>query len=116
MHAGKKIKILRTIRNLSQQQLADRINRTRALVSHIEQSGKVNHYTLLEILKVFKMTEAEFINYHPKEISSPYSGEDLKKEVTELKDQLSRLKKDYENLEEKVELYKKLIQSLEKRK
>ena len=49
MEIGKKIKILRAEKGISQQQLADSINKTRALISHIEVTSKVNYYTLNEI-------------------------------------------------------------------
>lgn len=36
----------------TQQELAEKINRTRPLVSHIERTGKANHYTLRAICGV----------------------------------------------------------------
>ena len=49
MNIGKKIKVLRAEKGVSQQQLADLINKTRTLISHIEVTSKVNFYTLNEI-------------------------------------------------------------------
>jgi len=46
MHLGKKIKLARVSKSLTQQELADLIHKTRPLISHIEQTGKVNPYTL----------------------------------------------------------------------
>ena len=68
MHSGKKIKLLRNLKNISQEQLGEKINKTRALVSHIEQSGKVNHYTLTSILKVLNISHTlDKIEYLQKE-------------------------------------------------
>lgn len=55
MHLGKKIKLARVSKSLTQQELADLIHKTRPLISHIEQTGKVNPYTLHEICKVLDL-------------------------------------------------------------
>lgn len=116
MHAGKKIRIIRAIKNLSQTQLAERIGRTRALISHIEQTGKVNYYTLKDILKVFKMSEEEFDNYEPKDLMIQYSEEDLRNEINDLKKEIEAVRKERDMLKENNDLYKKLIRSYEKEK
>jgi transcriptional regulator with XRE-family HTH domain len=62
MNIGKKMKILRAEKGISQQQLADSINKTRALISHIEVTSKVNYYTLNEIAKSLNVSVDYFID------------------------------------------------------
>lgn len=52
MHIGLRIKIARISKGLKQEELAERINKTRPLISSIEQTGKVSHYTLKKICEV----------------------------------------------------------------
>jgi transcriptional regulator with XRE-family HTH domain len=55
-HVGKKIRQYRLMKGLSQQQLAELIHKGRPLISHIENTGKVNHTTMLSICKVLQIT------------------------------------------------------------
>jgi transcriptional regulator with XRE-family HTH domain len=57
MHIGLKIKLARIAKGLTQQDLADKIFKTRPLVSYIEQTGIVNSRTLEEINSVLDMTD-----------------------------------------------------------
>jgi transcriptional regulator with XRE-family HTH domain len=52
MHLGLRIKVARISRKITQAELAERINKTRPLISSIEQTGKVNFYTLKKICDV----------------------------------------------------------------
>jgi transcriptional regulator with XRE-family HTH domain len=52
MHIGLRIKIARISRGLKQEDVAQRIKKTRPLISSIEQTGKVNYYTLRKICEV----------------------------------------------------------------
>lgn len=52
MHLGKKIKLARMSKGLTQAQLAEKIHKTRPLISHIEQTGKVHHDTVNAICRV----------------------------------------------------------------
>jgi transcriptional regulator with XRE-family HTH domain len=83
MNIGKKIKILRAEKGMSQQELADLINKTRALISHIEVTSKVNYFTLREISEALDM-------------SVDYFTEDLSQDV------LNESKNDYSSLSERV--------------
>ncbi len=111
MHSGKKIKLLRNLKNISQEQLGEKINKTRALVSHIEQSGKVNHYTLTSILKVLNISHTEF---------ESFTGEDVLKgaftnsiaEIKLLLDKIEYLQKENDLLKNLVDSQKKLIEAL----
>jgi transcriptional regulator with XRE-family HTH domain len=119
MHTGEKIKIVRNLRNITQMELAEKINKTRALVSHIEQTGKVNHYTLVKILKVLKISEEDFENLEPKEILSQNitnkNTYELEQELSIVKDKLEHYQKANETLQDLVNAQKSIIASLKKR-
>src|SRR5471030_2273242 len=118
MHTGLKIKKVRQLKGYTQDDLAAKINKTRALISHIEQTGKINHYTLLSILKFFGMTEDELerfdgISLIAKESKTKYFD---KNEISKLKQRLDSYQKENETLKELVVSQKKVIAMLEKKK
>lgn len=117
MHTGKKIKLLRTIKNLTQEELAEKINKTRALVSHIEQTGKVNHYTLTFILKALNISFADFENFNDKEV---LKGATVRfasnEELNVLKDKIEQYQKENSLLKDLVDSQKKIIEALEYKK
>lgn len=55
MHLGLRIKLARISKGLKQEELAEKINKTRPLISNIEQTGKANHYTLKKICEVLDL-------------------------------------------------------------
>ncbi len=113
MHTGKKIKLLRNIKNITQEDLAEKINKTRALVSHIEKTGKVNHYTLLNILKVFKINEAEFETFNEEKAVKKTPAEyELKVETNILNDKVEYYQNENKLLREIIESQKELIKNL----
>lgn len=83
------------------------------MVSSIEQTGKVNHYTLLSILKALSISEEYLNTFDGKKLTSPDSG---KNEVALLKEKLESALKEIETLKELVKSQKKLIGVLEKKK
>jgi transcriptional regulator with XRE-family HTH domain len=111
MHIGLKIKMIRLSKGLKQIDLADKINKTRALVSHIEQTGQVNYYTLETIAKALEIDAAvlnsEIVSdsgymYYQKENSDstiPTYHEEEEKDLS--------IKK----LEEEVNFLKQLVKS-----
>src|SRR4051812_22798612 len=52
MHIGKKIRVARVMKGMSQEVLAEKIGKTRPLISQIENTGKVKTGTLKLICKV----------------------------------------------------------------
>ena len=118
MHTGKKIRLVRSILGLSQEDLSEKIGRTRALVSHIEQTGKVNHHTLMIILKSFKLSEADFERVDEKAIrQSLYRDpQELPNEIKRLEEKISLLNKDNKMLKELVETQKGMIELFKKGK
>ena len=115
MQAGKKIKMLRALKGLTQDELAAKINKTRALVSHIEQTGKVNHHTLLAILKVLGISPDEFEKFDTKESLKPYKNTE-NTQVDVLKERIEHYKKENKALKEALLSQKKLIAVLERKK
>lgn len=113
MHIGKKIKILRHYKGLSQEALAEKVNKTRALISHIEQTGKASHYTLQLILKTIGVTAEELESISDKNYFSqmPKATE----EIQELQERLENYQKENKMLKELVESQKKIIQLMEKK-
>lgn len=101
MHLGLKIKVLRMSKGISQQDLADKINKTRALVSHIEQTGKVNSYTLGKICKVFGTDISQLENL----------VNDSGKQYITGKDQATLFEKEIEILKGEIKFLKELIQT-----
>ena len=110
MHIGLKIKMVRIAKELSQQELADLIHKTRPLVSHIEQTGNVNEKTLDTICKVLRISPDELDQF----VSEPkfaYKGkktivDDLKEEVVALKEEIKTLRDFIQSQKELIEMMK----------
>ena len=62
MHLGLRIKIARISKGMTQEDLAEKINKTRPLISSIEQTGKANYYTLKKICDVLDLDLEETQN------------------------------------------------------
>jgi transcriptional regulator with XRE-family HTH domain len=110
MHLGFKIKVARTAKGLTQQDLADKINKTRPLVSHIEQTGKVNFYTLTKICKALQIDIASLENMVNERGVSYISGKEG--DPTFYKEEVRRLNKEIELLKELISSQKEVIASL----
>lgn len=109
MHLGKIIKKIRIHAELTQQQLGERINKTKALVSHIENSGKVNYYTLQQIATALD-TSIEFIQEY--EVKTPTSF--LAKPTYTSEGSSQYLPKDYELIKQENKMLKEQIRFLQK--
>lgn len=119
MHNGKKIKLLRTYKNLTQEGLAEKINKTRGLVSSIERSGKTNHYTLLDILKVLDISEEEFDLFNPSTnpTKQKHNNSYLEnEEICLLKEKLEQYQKENNLLKNMIEYQKTIIEMIEDKK
>lgn len=117
MHNGKKIKLLRTYNNLTQEDLGKKINRTRGLISNIERTGKINHYTLIDILKVFEISEQEFELFNPAENPIKQKPNNYKEneEINLLKEKLEYYQKENNLLKTVIESQKTIIGMIEGR-
>lgn len=109
MHIGLKIKMVRISKGISQQELADMINRTRPLVSHIEQTGKVNTKTLDLLCKALKISELDVENF-VNEPRSPYKN--YKPSNTDIFDEVQKLKDENKILKELIQSQKEIIEFL----
>jgi transcriptional regulator with XRE-family HTH domain len=107
MHLGLKIKIARIGKGLTQDQLAEKIDKTRPLISSIEQSGKVNHYTLKKICKVLNLD----INTLENSSAEPQESYNVK-DQNKLQEQLNQMSLELSYLKNLVESQKDLITSL----
>jgi transcriptional regulator with XRE-family HTH domain len=114
MHYGEKIKLLRHLNGMNQEDIAAKIGRTRALISHIEQTGKVHHETLLQIIKLFNISEEEFRDFKGEDIKISNSKDQVKAEIelAELKENVERIKKENKILKDLVESQKEIINLL----
>jgi len=118
MHLGTKIKRIRQLKGYTQFDLATSINKTRALVSHIEQTGKINHYTLKAILDFFAITEDDLHSFGEGnsslgEIENTYS---LKDNIIKIQNELDKCQMEISVLKELIESQKKVIRLLEEKK
>jgi len=118
MKTGKKIKLLRQLKGLTQQELAYKIGKTRALVSHVEKTNKINHETLLLILKAFKVSEEEFAVFDEKTVEKTLITKPARAEedvLKQLHEQLVAYKKENTLLKEIIHSQKELITVLKKK-
>lgn len=113
-HIGKKIRIIRRLKGLTQEELAQKINKTRALVAHIERTGKISFYTLSSIAEVLNISPDTIKIFNEKNIiaseQTPLYG---KSELDILKEKLEGLQKENNIFRELIESQKKVILMLE---
>lgn len=117
MHVGEKLRKLRVLKGLTQEDIAQKVNKTRALVSYIEKSGKVNYYTLQNFLDALEFTEQQLNELDFTTISFT-SEPDLEYRTDELvmKDSMiSQLQEENRILRELNESQKKIIAMMEKK-
>lgn len=108
MDIGKKIKVLRAKKGINQQELADLINKTRALVSHIEVTSKVNFFTLTEIANALGVN----ISYFTEETNNIVNEEQSK--YSPLYEKVEKLENENKLLNQIVENQKEIIEQLKK--
>lgn len=105
MHLGLKIKVARLSKGLSQQELAQKINKTRPLISHIEQTGRVNSYTLIAISEVLGVSLDDIDNI----INEPDSQSFTDSTIKRMQDEISLLKALVESQEQTILLLKEKL-------
>ncbi|HET6991358.1 MAG TPA: helix-turn-helix domain-containing protein [Bacteroidia bacterium] len=100
----------RQLRGLTQEQLADKIGKTRPLVSQIEVNGKVNAYTLQKICDVLELDIEQFDGETAFEMAGTFTKKKAsQKKATE--DNSGEL----EALRELVKIQKEMIDVLRKK-
>lgn len=113
-HIGIKIKIARIRKGLSQQELADLIHKARPLISHIEQTGKVNAQTLSDISRALDLnTEQLHLAEEPPAISAEsYKLKMLELKIEELQKELRLEKEKFDMLKQLYEQQRELVKML----
>jgi transcriptional regulator with XRE-family HTH domain len=91
---------------LKQEDLAEKINKSRPLVSHIEQTGKVNYYTLKKICKVLDIDISTL---------DSVAAEPGNKTSDNYKSEIKRLQDEIDLLRELVQSQKEVIAELRKK-
>jgi transcriptional regulator with XRE-family HTH domain len=112
-HVGRKIRQFRVLKGLSQQDLADMIHKGRPLISHIENTGKVHHATLVKICKALQITP-EQIQSTSNEPDFPY-GAATHDEHLLMKAELEKLRNELLLKDEIIGLLKAQIRQLHAR-
>jgi transcriptional regulator with XRE-family HTH domain len=112
MHLGKRIKMARISKELTQQELAELIHKTRPLISSIEQTGHANIHTLEKICEVLEL-DMEALKQDIYEPQGTYSRSAGRLEKLELEN--AQLKKEVESLRELVDSHKETIALLKEK-
>lgn len=107
MHLGLKIKLLRISKGLTQEDLADKVNKTRPLISAVEQTGKVSPHTLKKICEVLEVDEIEFDNI----VNEPLSVYKATPNPA-FEEKLQVLQKEIDHLNRLVSMQQDLIEAL----
>jgi transcriptional regulator with XRE-family HTH domain len=108
MHLGLRIKLARISKGLKQEELAEKINKTRPLISNIEQTGKANHYTLKKICEVLDLDINELessVVAEPTKLNDGFQQKQLNNLTNKIKD----IEEDNHNLRSLVSAQSELI-------
>jgi transcriptional regulator with XRE-family HTH domain len=117
---GLRIKLARVAKDWTQQDLADKVNKTRPLITRIEQTGKGNYHTLRQICKVLDI-EMEMASKvaERREANAMYQHEELVETISMLnsvirtqQEMIKELKKEREQMQKQIA---KLERSLKRR-
>jgi transcriptional regulator with XRE-family HTH domain len=107
MHIGLRIKIARISKELKQEELAEMINKTRPLISSIEQTGKASHYTLKKICEVLDLDINELESSVVSESSELNVNQ--REQLLSLKNRIKEIEEDNDNLRSLVSAQSELI-------
>lgn len=110
-HLGEKLKKIRVLHGMSQEDLAKAIGKTRSLISHLETSGNINKYTLQEIATALKIDTATIENFN---YENAHVINDTNKIIDYNKDEIQRLKEEITELKATIKEQWKIIQNLTK--
>ena len=110
MHLGLRIKLARISKGLKQEELAENINKTRPLISNIEQTGKANHYTLKKICEVLDLNINDLessVVAEPTKLNDGFQQQQLFSLTNKIKD----IEEDNNNLRSLVSAQSELIKN-----
>lgn len=99
MHKGLKIKLARISKRLTQEELAEKIDKTRPLVSSIEQTGQGSYYTIKKICEALDL-DIDALENEVNEANKGYKSQNL-----------NNLQKEISRIEKELQLYKDLCES-----
>lgn len=113
MHLGRNIKLARVAKGYTQDDLGEKVNRSRTLISYIEKTGKVNFYTLRTICEALDVTleDMETVDRTTFDPQGPYL---LK--MNGLEEENERLKQEIKDLRSFISSQKQIISALQKKK
>ena len=110
-HLGEKLKKIRVLHGMSQEDLAKAIGKTRSLISHLETSGNINKYTLQEIAAALEIDTATIENFN-------YENANVVRDIDPTreynKDEIQKLKEEITDLKATIKEQWKVIQNLTK--
>jgi transcriptional regulator with XRE-family HTH domain len=110
-HLGEKLKKIRVLHGMSQEDLAKAIGKTRSLISHLETSGNINKYTLQEIATALEIDIATIENFN-------YENANVVRDIDPTreynKDEIQKLKEEINDLKATIKEQWKVIQNLTK--
>lgn len=102
MNLGLKIKLARIAAGLTQEELAVKINKTRPLISYIEQTGKAGNDTLMAISRVLNISDL---------IAAGEPNPGYGVSINQLSGGNEQLNETIKSLETQIELLKGIIES-----
>lgn len=102
MNLGLKIKLARIAAGLTQEELAVKINKTRPLISYIEQTGKAGNDTLMAISRVLNISDL---------ITAGEPNPGYGVSINQLSGGNEQLNETIKSLETQIELLKGIIES-----
>lgn len=112
MHLGNHIKFLRTLKGITQQELAEAIHKTRPLISSIEQTGNVNELTLRKICDILEIDMQDLLQ-KTSDPSAQYIP--IKKANDEILSEIKTLKEENKRLKELVDSQREIIELLKEK-
>jgi len=116
MHIGEKLKMVRNILGMTQDEVAEKINRSRPMIGIIEKTGQGHPLTISAICKVLKVKPEQLEHLEEKDIKDFLTGKSnpekiqmdhLQKENNLLTELLRARDEKIRMLEEKIATYTK---------
>jgi transcriptional regulator with XRE-family HTH domain len=108
VHLGHKLKRIRSMQGISQEELAKAIGKTRSLISHLEITGNINKYTLQEIANVLNVDIATIEDFNFEGINAVVK--DKNESYLTGKDEIQKLKEEIKELKATIKEQWKIIQ------
>lgn len=114
-HLGHKLKRIRGLLGISQEELARSIGKTRSLVSHLEITGNINKYTLQEIAEALKIDPETIEKFGSDNIGNIIKDKNANKQATDkLQETISQQREEIKELKATIKEQWKTIQNLSK--